>query len=95
MCLTPSIPLTLRVYSDDDTWPTLFANVRGGQNRQSVLVRKSKKPCEKKIKVSTAFLDRCGNNWKNGKGGCGLLMMEEVSPCMATMFLPFVMVNKA
>ena len=92
MCLTPTIPLTLRVYSAEDTWPTLFANQGGGQNRQSVLVRRrTKPPRAEKHMVATAVLDRCGNNWKNGKGGCGLLMMREVSPCLATMFQPFVL----
>ena len=70
MCLTPSIPLTLRVYSAEDTWPTLFANERGGQNRQSVLVRKDKPRKPKKHMVATAVLDRCGNNWRNtARGG--------------------------
>ena len=91
MCLTPTIPLTSRVYSAEDTWPTLFANERGGQSRQSVLVRKNKPRKPKRQVVATAVLDRCGNNWRNGKGGCGILMMKEVSPCMATMFLPFVL----
>jgi hypothetical protein len=39
---------------------------------------------------ATAVLDRCGNNWKNGKGGCGPLMHEEYAPTLATMFQPFV-----
>ena len=37
-----------------------------------------------------AVLDRCGNNWKNGKGGCGIMVNEEYTPCLATMFLPFI-----
>ena len=49
---------------------------------------------QRTIKKSIAVLDRCGNNWKNGKGGCGILMHNEYAPCCATMFQPFVMVNK-
>lgn len=41
-------------------------------------------------KKATAVLDRCGNNWKNGKGGCGPLLHEEYAPTLATMFQPFV-----
>ena len=41
-----------------------------------------------------AVLDRCGNNWKNGKGGCGIMVNEEHTPCLATMFLPFVVSTK-
>ena len=91
MCLTPFLPLSIRVYSQEDAAPTVFSNSGAGQNRQSVLVIKKHGKRSDKRMVSTAVLDRCGNNWKNGKGGCGILMMEEVSPCMATMFLPFVL----
>ena len=42
---------------------------------------------------SVAVLDRCGNNWKNGKGGFGILMHEEYAPCCATMFQPFVVLK--
>lgn len=38
-----------------------------------------------------AVLDRCGNNWKNGKGGCGPLLHKEYAPTVATMFQPFVL----
>lgn len=41
-----------------------------------------------------AILDRCGNNWKNGKGGCGILMHDESTPCIATMFQPFILLTK-
>ena len=43
---------------------------------------------------SVAVLDRCGNNWKNGKGGFGILMHEEYAPCVATLFQPFVVFKK-
>lgn len=37
-----------------------------------------------------AVLDRCGNNWKNGKGGCGPLLHDNYCPTLPTMFQPFV-----
>lgn len=43
---------------------------------------------------AVSFLDRCGNNWKNGKGGCGLLCTEELSLCLATMFQPLLLIKK-
>lgn len=43
-----------------------------------------------KKKGAIAVLDRCGNNWKNGKGGCGPLLHDEYAPTVATMFQPFV-----
>lgn len=95
MCLTPCTPLTIRVYSDDGSWPSLFANEGGGQNRQSVLTKKrrnnSRKMQQQKLET-IAVLDRCGNNWKNGKGGCGILVNKEYAPCLATMFQPFIVV---
>ena len=49
------------------------------------------RPLKKKIKEETiAVLDRCGNNWKNGKGGCGPLLHKEYAPTVATMFQPFI-----
>ena len=42
------------------------------------------------VENSIAVLDRCGNNWKNGKGGCGPLLHNEYAPTLATMFQPFV-----
>lgn len=42
---------------------------------------------------SIAVLDRCGNNWKNGKGGCGPLLHFEYAPTLPTMFQPFVMTS--
>ena len=65
-----------------------------GENRPSrhsnvVLDRADKK----KIRA-IAVLDRCGNNWKNGKGGCGPLLHKEYAPTVATMFQPFVVRKK-
>ena len=48
----------------------------------------------KRVLKAIAVLDRCGNNWKNGKGGCGILMHNESAPCLATMFQPFVLLTK-
>ena len=31
---------------------------------------------------------------KNGKGGCGIMVNEEHTPCLATMFQPFVFSTK-
>ena len=42
---------------------------------------------------SIAVLDRCGNNWRNGKGGFGILMHDEYAPCCATMFQPFIVIT--
>ena len=39
---------------------------------------------------AVAVLDRCGNNWRNGKGGCGPLLHKEYAPTLPTMFLPFI-----
>lgn len=44
-------------------------------------------------KKAISILDRCGNNWKNGKGGCGILCAEESCQCLATMFQPFVLIT--
>lgn len=41
-----------------------------------------------------AVLDRCGNNWKNHKGGCGPLIHTNYAPTLATMFQPFVIYKK-
>ena len=48
----------------------------------------------KRVMKAIAVLDRCGNNWKNGKGGCGILMQDETTPCRATMLQPFVLIVK-
>lgn len=48
----------------------------------------------KSVMREISVLDRCWNNWKNGKGGCGILMHNESAPCLATMFLPFVLLTK-
>lgn len=48
----------------------------------------------KRVTRAISVLDRCGNNWKNGKGGCGILMQDETTPCLATMFQPFVPLTK-
>ena len=37
-----------------------------------------------------AIVDRCGNNWTNGKGGCGLLVQTECCNTVATAFNPLV-----
>lgn len=76
---------------------SLLAGACGGDNLPTLLqVQKVKKPKgQKNIRgKATAILDRCGNNWKNGKGGCGILMQEETAPCLATMFQPFVLLSK-
>lgn len=62
--------------------PTLNAAAgMSGNNRPFIVASK---------KTAIAVLDRCGNNWKNGKGGCGPLLHKEYAPTMATMFQPFV-----
>ena len=65
-----------------------------GENRPSrpsnVIVDRGSK---KQIRA-IAVLDRCGNNWKNGKGGCGPLLHKEYAPTVATMFQPFVVRKK-
>ena len=80
---------------------SLLAGTSIGDNLPTML-KVSKKHTESKgkdnqkqrtIKKSIAVLDRCGNNWKNGKGGCGILMHNEYSPCCATMFQPFVLLS--
>ena len=48
----------------------------------------------KSVMRAISVLDRCGNNWKNGRGGCVILMHNESAPCLATMFLPFVLLTK-
>lgn len=76
---------------------SLLAGACGGDNLPTLLqVRKRKKTSTGPDvrKRATAVLDRCGNNWKNGKGGCGIMMNEESTPCLATMFQPFVLLTK-
>ena len=76
---------------------SLLAGACGGDNLPTLLqVRKRKKPSvgDGIRKTATAVLDRCGNNWKNGKGGCGIMLNEESTPCLATMFQPFVLLTK-
>lgn len=41
-----------------------------------------------------AVLERCGNNWRNGKGGCGPLLHDEYAPTLPTMFQPFVVARQ-
>lgn len=75
---------------------SLLAGACGGDNLPTLIkVRKRKKNIEGESpkKKATAVLDRCGNNWKNGKGGCGIMMNEETTPCLATMFQPFVLLS--
>lgn len=75
---------------------SLLAGACGGDNLPTLIkVRKRKKSTEGENikKKATAVLDRCGNNWKNGKGGCGIMMNEESTPCLATMFQPFVLLS--
>ena len=48
----------------------------------------------KRVMRAIGVLDRCGNNWKNGKGGCGILMHNESAPCLATMSQPSVLLTK-
>ena len=75
---------------------SLLAGACGGDNLPTLLqVRKRKKPSvgDGIRKTATAVLDRCGNNWKNGKGGCGIMMSQESTPCLATMFQPFVLLS--
>ncbi len=77
---------------------TLTAGACGGDNLPT-LVQTKKREIEgnvkehKSNKKAIAVLDRCGNNWKNGKGGCGIMMNEESTPCLATMFQPFVLLK--
>lgn len=61
-----------------------------------VVFGKRKKSASNKLGTQKviAVLDRCGNNWKNGKGGCGILLHEEYAPCCATMFQPFVLIQR-
>ena len=76
---------------------SLLAGACGGDNLPTLIkVRKRKKNIEGESpkKKATAVLDRCGNNWKNGKGGCGPLMHEEYAPTLATMFQPLVIKRK-
>ena len=75
---------------------SLLAGACGGDNLPTLIkVRKRRKNIEGESpkKKATAVLDRCGNNWKNGKGGCGIMMNEETTPCLATMFQPFVLLS--
>lgn len=37
-----------------------------------------------------AILDRCGNSWLNGRGGCGILIQAECANTIATAFNPLV-----
>lgn len=89
---------------------TIMAASPGGDNRPSIVITNlcdgMDKPMADKnessrhvrrrnvAKSATAVLDRCGNNWKNGNGGCGILMHEESTPCLATMFQPFVLLTR-
>lgn len=76
---------------------SLLAGACGGDNLPTLIqVKKRKKAVvsESISKKATAVLDRCGNNWKNGKGGCGIMLNEESTPCLATMFQPFVLLTK-
>ena len=52
-------------------------------NRNTIL-------CNSANNGAVAVLDRCGNNWRNGKGGCGPLLHNEYAPTIPTMFQPFV-----
>lgn len=84
------------IYCSDGTAPTI---VRGHGHDMHVIVfpEKKKSPLvrhKSAARSATSVVDRCGNNWKNGKGGCGILMMSEVSPCVATMFQPMVLLEK-
>ena len=75
---------------------SLLAGACGGDNLPTLIkVQKRKKSTDGANikKKATAVLDRCGNNWKNGKGGCGIMMNEESTPCLATMFQPFVLLS--
>ena len=66
--------------------PTLNAAAgASGNNRPFIVASK---------KTAIAVLDRCGNNWKNGKGGCGPLLHKEYAPTVATMFQPFIVRKK-
>lgn len=40
----------------------------------------------KRTPCAYAVVDRCGNNWRNGKGGCGLLVQTECCNTVATAF---------
>jgi len=76
---------------------SLLAGACGGDNLPTLIqVKKRKKIVESEImrKKATSVLDRCGNNWKNGKCGCGIMLNEESTPCLATMFQPFVLLTK-
>ena len=76
---------------------SLLAGACGGDNLPTLIrVRNRKKQSGKDSirKKAPAILDRCGNNWKNGKGGCGIMLNEESTPCLATMFQPFVLLTK-
>lgn len=66
--------------------PTLNAAAGMSGNNRPFIVS-AKKP-------TIAVLDRCGNNWKNGKGGCGPLLHREYAPTVATMFQPFIIKEK-
>ena len=75
---------------------TVLAGACGGDNLPTLLQVKHRKGItvnRSKDRKATAVLDRCGNNWKNGKGGCGIMMNEESTPCLATMFQPFVLLT--
>lgn len=75
---------------------SLLAGACGGDNLPTLIQVKKRKKTEASESIrkkATAVLDRCGNNWKNGKGGCGIMLNEESTPCLATMFQPFVLLT--
>lgn len=49
--------------------------------------------CGSARRLCIAVLDRCGNNWRNGKGGCGPLLHDNYCPTLPTMFQPFVITS--
>ena len=70
-------------------------------NNRCICIKKSKRnnkhssptPGNLRKNVVIAVLDRCGNNWKNGKGGCGPLLHKEYAPTVATIFQPFIIID--
>ena len=78
----PQDPSVTRGYMKECS-PTLNAAAGNSGNNRPFIVGFKKKS-------AIAVLDRCGNNWKNGKGGCGPLLHDEYAPTVATMFQPFV-----
>lgn len=81
------------LFLGEDTCLTLGASHNMSPLNNRCIVVNCRKRFNKQQKA-IAVLDRCGNNWKNGKGGCGILMHEEYAPCCATMFQPFVFIQK-